>query len=313
MVGMTGMGGGSLMTPLLVLLFGVKPTLAVGTDIAYQAVTKMVGGYKHVKLKTVNFGAALWLAAGSVPGAVGGVRVVSLAHDRYGEDVETFTLIALGVVLALVGIFTLTRSILFPSFQSSDGQPHVTLTTRLKVTAIAIGVTTGFIIGITSAGSGTVIAVALIAIFKLPPRYVVGTDVFHAAMLLWAAGLAHWAGGTVDFPLMGTLLIGSIPGVWIGSHLSVKVPEATLRTALGSVLVLSASATLEKADIEFLPAVLIGGMLAFYVTITILILTDRLINPWKAELHIHKRGEPVETEPTSMPAPSVRPFEHEPS
>ncbi|MBJ7458976.1 MAG: sulfite exporter TauE/SafE family protein, partial [Thermoleophilaceae bacterium] len=307
MVGMTGMGGGSLMTPLLVLLFGVKPTLAVGTDIAYQAVTKTVGGYKHFKLKTVNFGAALWLAAGSVPGAVGGVRVVSLAKDRYGDDVETFTLIALGAVLALVGIFTLTRSILFPTFQSSDGVDHVTLTTRLKITAIAIGVTTGFIIGITSAGSGTVIAVALIAIFKLPPRYVVGTDVFHAAMLLWAAGLAHWAGGTVDFALMGTLLIGSIPGVWIGSQLSVKVPEATLRTALGTVLVLSASATLAKADIEYLPAVLIGGMLAFYVTITILILTHRLINPWKAELHLHKRGESAGLEPTAMPAPTVRP------
>lgn len=113
------------------------------------------------------------------------------------------------------------------------------------------------------------IAVALIAIFKLPPRYVVGTDVFHAALLLWAAGLAHWAGGTVDFSLMGTLLIGSIPGVWFGSQLSVKVPEATLRTALGTVLVLSASATLAKADIEFIPAVLICGTLAFYVTISI--------------------------------------------
>lgn len=322
MVGMTGMGGGSLMTPLLVLIFGVKPTMAVGTDIAYQAVTKMVGGYKHFKLKTVNFGAALWLAAGSIPGAVGGVRVVSLAKDQYGEDVETFTLISLGVVLALVGIFTLTRSILFPAFQSSDGQPHTRLTTRLKITAIAIGVTTGFIIGITSAGSGTVIAVALIAIFKLPPRYVVGTDVFHAAMLLWAAGLAHWAGGTVDFSLMGTLLIGSIPGVWIGSHLSVKVPEATLRTALGTVLVLSASATLAKAEIEFIPAVLIGGMLAFYVTITILILTDRLANPWKPELRGHKPGEPSDlelgtegsagTEETSMPAYTVRPFERDP-
>ncbi|MBJ7353565.1 MAG: sulfite exporter TauE/SafE family protein [Thermoleophilaceae bacterium] len=292
MVGMTGMGGGSLMTPLLVLLFGVKPTLAVGTDIAYQAITKMVGGYKHFKLKTVNFGAALWLAAGSVPGAVAGVRVVSLAKDAYGEDVETFTLIALGVVLALVGIFTLTRSILLPAFQTSDGQPHTTLTRGLKFAAIAIGLTTGFIIGITSAGSGTVIAVALIAIFKLPPRYVVGTDVFHAALLLWAAGLAHWAGGTVDFALMGTLLIGSIPGVWIGSHLSVKVPEATLRTALGTVLVLSASATLAKAKVEYLPAVLIGGMLAFYMTITIMILTDRLANPWKQELGGHRPAEP---------------------
>lgn len=296
MVGMTGMGGGSLMTPLLVLIFGVKPTLAVGTDIAYQAVTKMVGGVKHFKLKTVNFGAAIWLASGSVPGAIGGVQLVHELQRQYGEDVETFTLIALGCVLALVGIFTLTRSIFYPAFNPSDGQPHIKLTPALKATAIVIGLVTGFIIGITSAGSGTVIAVALIAIFKIPPRYVVGTDVFHAAILLWAAGLAHWAGGTVDFGLMGTLLIGSVPGVWLGSHMSVKVPEASLRTALGSVLVLSAAATLAKAGIDYIPAALIGGGAAFFVTVTALILGGRLANPWTPELRSHRPGEPPELE-----------------
>ena len=115
MVGMTGMGGGSLMTPLLVLLFGVKPTLAVGTDIAYQAVTKTVGGYKHFKLKTVNFGAVLWLALGSVPGTILGVQVIHAMQKRWGDDVETFTLIALAGVLAFVGIFTLVRSVFYPN------------------------------------------------------------------------------------------------------------------------------------------------------------------------------------------------------
>lgn len=282
MVGMTGMGGGSLMTPLLVLLFGVKPTLAVGTDIAYQAVTKSVGGYKHFKLKTVNFNAVLWLALGSVPGAILGVQVIRMLEQAWGSDVETFTLVALGAVLAFVGVFTLVRSIFYPAFQSSDGQPHLKLSTPLKFAAIAIGVITGFVIGITSAGSGTVIAVALIAIFKIPPRYVVGTDVFQAAILLWAAGLAHWAGGNIDFVLMGTLLIGSIPGVWIGSNFSVKVPESSLRTALGAVLMASSAATLSKAGVDYLPNILIVGGLAFAAVVAFVVSTGRIANPWKS-------------------------------
>lgn len=280
LVGMTGMGGGSLMTPLLVLLFGVKPTLAVGTDIAYQAVTKTVGGYKHFKLKTVNFNAVLWLALGSVPGAILGVQVIKELEKAWGDDVQTFTLVALGAVLAFVGIFTLVRSIFYPSFMTSEGQPHKQLTTPLKIAAIAIGLTTGFVIGITSAGSGTVIAVALIAIFKIPPRYVVGTDVFQAAILLWAAGLAHWAGGSVDFALMGTLLIGSIPGVWIGSNFSVKVPEASLRTALGVVLVASSAATLNKAGVDYLPNAMIVLAGVFAVGVAVAIRTGRVENPW---------------------------------
>jgi hypothetical protein len=301
LVGMTGMGGGSLMTPLLVLIFGVKPTLAVGTDIAYQAITKTVGGYKHLKLKTVNFGAVLWLSLGSVPGAVAGVQVVKWLQDAYGESVQTFTLVALGTVLALVGVFTLTRSIFFPDFRSSEGQDHLTLTPSLKAVAVVIGLTTGFVIGITSAGSGTVIAVALIALFKIPPRYVVGTDVFHAAILLWAAGLAHWAGGSIDFALMGTLLIGSIPGVWIGSQMSVKVPETSLRTALGAVLIASAAATLNKAGVAYLPNVLIAAAGAFFVFVAAAVFSGRLRNPWKAEAQARKAAEASAAELEPVP------------
>lgn len=281
MVGMTGMGGGSLMTPLLVLLFGVKPTLAVGTDIGYQAITKTVGGFKHFKLKTVNFGAVLWLALGSVPGAIFGVWVIRLLTRAWGDDVETFTLIALGTVLALVGIFTLTRSLLFPEFRSSEGQDHIQLHNWQKAVAIIVGLVTGFVIGITSAGSGTVIAVALIAIFKLPPRYVVGTDVFQAAILLWAAGIAHFASGNIDFGLMGTLLIGSIPGVYIGSNFSVKVPESTLRTALGVVLIASAAATLTKAEVPVVPNVLIAATAIAFISFLALMKRGMLENPWK--------------------------------
>ena len=280
LVGMTGMGGGSLMTPLLVLFFGVKPTLAVGSDIMYQAVTKTVGGYKHLKLRTVNFGAVLWLALGSMPGAIAGVKVVDLLEQRYGDRVQTFTLTALGCVLAFVGIFTLTRSLLFPNHKSSEGAPHEPLARWQRVAAVVIGATTGFVIGITSAGSGTVIAVALIALFKIPPRYVVGTDVFHAALLLWAAGLAHWASGNIDFGLVGTLLIGSVPGVYIGSHFSVRVPEGALRAALGAVLVASAAATLDKAGVQFVPNALIVVAVVYAGAIGAAILAGKLPNPW---------------------------------
>ncbi|HEV7918764.1 MAG TPA: sulfite exporter TauE/SafE family protein [Solirubrobacterales bacterium] len=280
LVGMTGMGGGSLMTPLLVLLFGVKPTLAVGTDIGYQAITKTVGGIKHFKLKTVNFGAVLWLGLGSVPGAIAGVHVVKLLKQSYGPDVEDFTLIALGGVLAFVGVFTLVRSLLFPDHRSSEGAEHEPLHTWQRAAAVVIGVTTGFVIGITSAGSGTVIAVALIAVFKIPPRYVVGTDVLHAAILLWAAGISHWANDNIDFGLMGTLLLGSVPGVWLGSHFSVKVPEATLRTALGAVLIASAAATLNKAGVEYVPNLLLAAGGGAFALVVAAVMTGRLENPW---------------------------------
>ncbi|MBJ7347316.1 MAG: sulfite exporter TauE/SafE family protein, partial [Thermoleophilaceae bacterium] len=145
---------------------------------------------------------------------------------------------------------------------------------------VMIGLTTGFVIGITSAGSGTLIAVALIAIFNLSPRNVVGTDVFHAAILLWAAGMAHWVGGGIDFVLVGTLLLGSIPGVILGAKFSVKVPIGALRTALGMVLVASGSATLAKADIPFVPMMLVSTMGIFLVGFMISVRIGKIQNPW---------------------------------
>src|SRR5438093_4169123 len=125
---------------------------------------------------------------------------------------------------------------------------HFTLERRDKVAAVLIGATTRFVIGLTSAGSGTLIAVFLIVLFRLTPRRVVGTDVFHAAILLWAAGLAHWVGGNVDFSLAGNILIGSVPGVIVGAALSGRAPQGLLRTALGLVLVGSGIVTIQKGD-----------------------------------------------------------------
>jgi uncharacterized protein len=251
LVGLTGMGGGSLMTPLLILVFGIKPTTAIGTDIFYAAVTKTAGGWRHLKLQTVNMPLTWWMALGSVPSAIAGVWVLDILKDRLGDDLDETVFAILAACLLVVGAITLLRSLFLADkiAERDDFEMH----TRHKVAAAGIGATTGFIIGLSSAGSGTVIAIMLIAVFRLTPQRVVGTDVFHAAILLWAAGVAHIVGGNVDFALAGTILIGSVPGVILGSNLSVKWPQGILRTALGVVLIAAGVALLSKADTGLVP------------------------------------------------------------
>lgn len=244
LVGMTGMGGASLMTPLLILIFGIQPVTAIGTDIFYAAVTKTVGGYKHLKLGTVHKGLAFWLAVGSVPSAIAGVWVIELLQSRYGDDLDTLVLGMLGGTLVVVGVATLLRSLFLAGVIQERAAMH--LYRRHIVAAVFTGMATGFVIGLTSAGSGTLIAIALIAIFRLTPRRVVGTDIFHAAVLLWAAGIAHWIGGNVDLLLAGTILVGSIPGVIVGTNLSVKAPQKFLRYALALVLLASGGTLIAK-------------------------------------------------------------------
>jgi uncharacterized membrane protein YfcA len=245
LVGMTGMGGASLMTPMLILVFGISPVTAIGTDIFYAAITKTVGGFQHLRLKTVHRGLAFWLAVGSVPSAIAGVWVIELLQRRYGEDrLDTLVLGMVGGALLVVGIATLLRSIFFKDVIAERSAMH--LYRRHIIAAIITGAVTGFVIGLTSAGSGTLVAIALIAIFRLTPRRVVGTDVFHAAVLLWAAGIAHWVGGNVDFGLAGNILLGSVPGVIVGTNLSVKAPQAFLRRALAVVLVASGTTLVVK-------------------------------------------------------------------
>jgi uncharacterized protein len=247
LVGMTGMGGGSLMTPLLILVFGIQPTTAIGTDIFYSAVTKTVGGWRHLRMKTVNMELVKWLALGSVPAAVSGVAIVSVLESHIGEDrLDSLVYAVLGGTLLMVGIITLARALILRNLV--DERDRFDVERRHKVAAVLIGATTGLVIGVTSAGSGTVIAILLIAVYRLAPKRVVGTDVFHAAILLWAAGLAHWVGGNVDFVLAGNILLGSVPGVVIGAALSGKAPQGFIRTALGVVLIGSGIVTIQKGD-----------------------------------------------------------------
>ena len=211
LVGMTGMGGGSLMTPLLILIFNTQPTTAIGTDIFYSAITKTVGGWRHLKMKTVNMELVRWLALGSVPAAIAGVALVSVLEQHVSEDrLDSLVYAVLGGTLLMVGIITLARALILRDLV--EERDRFDVERRHKVAAVVIGATTGFVIGITSAGSGTVIAILLIAVYRLSPKKVVGTDVVHAAILLSAAAIAHWVGGNIDFGLAGNILVGSLPG-----------------------------------------------------------------------------------------------------
>jgi hypothetical protein len=249
LVGMTGIGGGALMTPLLVLFIGTPPMTAVGTDLVYGAVTKTVGGIKHWQQKTIDVVLSKWMALGSVPAAIGGVYVVGILERRLGGDAfETLMLYVLAGAIAFTGVVTLFRAIFLKQLIARE-RHTVRMRAPHKAAAVLLGLSVGFVLGITSAGSGSLIALGLILIFRLTPHRVVGTDIFHAAILMWAAAIGHIVVGNVDYPLAGTILVGSVPGVWVGSHMAVRLPAGTLRTVLGVVLIGAAMGLGSKAGL----------------------------------------------------------------
>src|SRR5689334_528009 len=249
LVGLTGIGGGSLMTPLLVIFVGTNPVVAVGTDIAYGAVTKTVGGYRHWRNGTVDLGVSKWLAFGSVPGSVAGVLLISHLHHTHGDSFNDTLLWIVAAVLAFTAFVTLARALFMPALVARE-RDAVVLRTGTKVAAVGLGLVLGFALGMTSVGSGALVGLALILVFSLTPHRVVGTDVFHAAIMLWAAGVTLLFVGNIDWGLMGTILIGSLPGVWIGEHLSRRVPAGALRPALGCVMLGSALGVASKAGAD---------------------------------------------------------------
>lgn len=267
LIGLTGIGGGSLMTPLLILFAGVQPVVAIGTDLAYGAITKTVGGWRHLRSGTVDLGVSKWLALGSVPGSVGGVLIVNALHDRYGDGFDDTLLAVIAAVLLVVALTVLGRALIgVPRERHS-----VPLRAATKVAAVVIGFVLGVVLGMTSVGSGALVGLALIMVFRLTPHRVVGTDVFHAALMLWAAGTAHWITGNVDFALMGNILLGSIPGVWIGTALISRVPATALRTVLGCVLLGSAMGVLTKAGVDLPTWTIVGVPAAAGVLATVVL------------------------------------------
>ncbi len=236
LVGLTGMGGGSLMTPLLVILFGFNPTVAIGTDIMHGAIFKSVGALRHRRLGTVHARLSGWMFLGSAPMSLLGVWLATWLEHHYGEGTQSVMarVLAVALVVGALGLFAKS----FIRYQEKSNAPFL-LTRRDRLAAFAIGAFGGLIVGLTSVGTGVFFGLSLLVLFPLRSAKVVGTDIFHAAALLWVAGFGHFIAGNVDFSAVGWLVIGSIPGVLISSQFTLRMPDRALRVALATVLALS--------------------------------------------------------------------------
>src|SRR5262245_57025082 len=254
---MTGMGGGSLMTPILVFLFGIPPSTAIGTDIAHGAAFKTVGAVQHRRMGNVRAKLAGWMLIGSIPASLVGVWLNEVLTDRYGDEAKSVLGQVLGAALLFGAVGLIAKSLVQTG--GPEGDPDWELSTRDKVAAILIGILGGFIVGLTSVGSGVFFGLTLLVVFPLRAHKVVGTDIFHAAVLLYVAGAAHWAAGNVDFSILGWLLLGSIPGVLIGGRLTLSIPEHVLRLTLAGVLGL---AGIKLLNFPYAGTIVIIGMAA---------------------------------------------------
>lgn len=235
LVGLTGVGGASLLMPLLMII-GINPIVAVGTDLFYNAVTKLFGTIQHWRQKTINGRLVLYFSLGSIPGAV--IAIVFLkVFDSYFHNIDIIIKHSIGYVLIFVATAMFVQTFFSHHFETKPGQADAIV--GKKGLTILIGIVLGFIVGLTSIGSGSLFAIALLYIYRIRTSSVVGTDIAHAFCLVTAAGILHAGLGNVDYLLAINLLIGSIPGVIFGSKLSTKVSSKPLRLILTVILFIS--------------------------------------------------------------------------
>lgn len=235
LVGLTGVGGGSLMTPLLVLLFGVHPATAVGTDLLYAAVTKSAGTLVHGLKGSVQWRITGRLAAGSVPAAALTLWLLQ-RHGTHSPSATGLLQHVLGTALLITSVALIFRPQLMQFAARVRSQPSAAST---AVLTILTGVVLGVLVSLTSVGAGAIGVTVLLLLYpSLPTSRIVGSDIAHAVPLTLAAGMGHWLLGSVDWMMLLSLLIGSLPGIAVGSHLSGRAPEALLRNLLAGVLVL---------------------------------------------------------------------------
>src|SRR5919204_47692 len=234
LVGLTGMGGGSLLTPILVILFGFKPTYAVGTDILHGAIFKSFGAVRHRRLGTVHARLTFWMFLGSGPMSLLGVSLATWLKHRYGDGVQSVEAYAIGAALVLGGLGLVAKTLVKVGVQPDDA-PFL-LSRRDRWIAFAIGAVFGFIVGLTSVGSGTFFGLVMVLVYPLTVPKIVGTDIFHAAALLWVAGMGHLIRGNVDLHAMAWLLVGSVPGILFASKLPLRIPDRPLRLGLAAGL-----------------------------------------------------------------------------
>ncbi|MCF8158287.1 MAG: sulfite exporter TauE/SafE family protein [Burkholderiaceae bacterium] len=233
LVGLTGVGGGSLMTPILMIFFHIKPALAVGTDLLYASVTKSVGIFAHGKLGNIDWRVVKLLAAGSVPASFATILFLRSIDVDSNEAISTIKF-SLGVALIITSVAVLLRTKLMSLLSKDSLIPEK----YVASSTVILGIVLGGLVTLTSVGAGALGVTALIVLYPHKKiTTIVGTDIAHAVPLTLVAGLGHASLGTVDYNLLGTLLIGSIPGIYIGSHLSAKVAEHWIRIALAAILI----------------------------------------------------------------------------
>ena len=231
LVGMTGVGGGSLMTPLLILLFGIHPATAVGTDLLYAAATKTGGSVVHGWARSIHWPAVLRLASGSIPASI--VTLVVLWRlDLNGESARSLINLVLCFALFLTSASLIFRKAIMARYRRRLEQVAPATTARATV---LVGVALGVLVSISSVGAGAVGVTALLLLYpQVPMARIIGSDIAHAVPLTLVAGIGHWAMGAIDWHLMGVLLLGSLPGIVIGSYCVVRVPETALRLMLAA-------------------------------------------------------------------------------
>lgn len=238
LVGMTGVGGGSLMTPLLILLFGIHPATAVGSDLLYAAATKSGGTLVHGISRTVDWRVVARLAAGSVP--MTGLTLLALSQlDIGGPTARGLITTVLGAALFLTAAVLIFRRRILATYAARVGELDPRRTALLTVLA---GAVLGVLVSISSVGAGALGVTILVLLYpQLPTARIVGSDIAHAVPLTLIAGIGHWLLGSVDWHLIGSLLAGSLPGIFLGSYVSVRVPDTFLRLTLATTLIIVGS------------------------------------------------------------------------
>jgi uncharacterized membrane protein YfcA len=238
LVGMTGVGGGSLMTPLLILLFGVHPATAVGTDLLYAAATKTVGSLVHGFARSIDWRVVQRLATGSIPATI--VTLVALSHfNLSGDAARNLITLVLSVALFATAFVLVFGEAIVRSYRArvAELDPR-----RTAINTVLVGALLGVLVSISSVGAGAMGVVALIMLYpQLPMARIVGSDIAHAVPLTLIAGTGHWLMGSVDWHIMGSLLAGSLPGIFVGSYFAIRVPERALRLVLATTLFVVAS------------------------------------------------------------------------
>lgn len=240
LVGLTGVGGGAIMTPFLIAVMGVSAPTAIGTDLVFATLTKMAGSVQHYRQRSVNLEVALFLGLGSLPASLVGVATLEWIKRSFeAAAVNSIMITIIGAVLILVGGSLVFRIFMPESWvhkrqHAWDGESKMSY--KRRVYTVLFGAIGGYLVGLTSVGAGSIMAIILLLLYPLSPAVIVGTDIVHATVLAMVTGIAHIASGNVALGLAGTLLIGSIPGVLIGSRVARYVPSKPLRLILAAMV-----------------------------------------------------------------------------